>query len=96
MRISELRVGLRSVNVEGKITDISDVRRVTTRRGEESRVATATLVDDTGSVKLTLWNENIDAVKVGNVVKIENGYVTSFRGEIQLNVGRFGRLAVLR
>lgn len=96
MKVSDLRVGMRSVNVEGRITDISETRRVTTRRGEESRVATATLVDNTGSVKLTLWNEAIDTVKVGNVVSIENGYVTSFRGETQLNVGRFGRLTVLR
>jgi ssDNA-binding replication factor A large subunit len=33
-------------------------------------------------------------VNVGNKVKIENGYVTSFKGEIQLNVGKFGTMTV--
>ena len=46
------------------------------------------------TIKLTLWNEQIDQVKVDDVVKIENGYVTSFRGEIQLNAGKYGKLSV--
>jgi replication factor A1 len=52
------------------------------------------VADETGSVKLTLWNEQIDQVNVGDNIKIDNGYVTSFKGEIQLNVGKFGKLAV--
>jgi ssDNA-binding replication factor A large subunit len=31
---------------------------------------------------------------VNDLVKVENGYVTSFRGELQLNVGRYGKLSV--
>jgi len=34
-------------------------------------------------------------VNVGDKIKIENGYVTSFKGEIQLNIGKFGKLTVL-
>jgi replication factor A1 len=45
-------------------------------------------------VKLTLWNEQIDQINVGDNIKIENGYVTSFKSEIQLNVGKFGKLTV--
>ena len=57
-------------------------------------VADAVVADETGSIKLTLWNEQIDQVDVGNKIKIENGYVTSFKGEIQLNVGKFGTMTV--
>jgi replication factor A1 len=66
-----------------------------TKFGEVSRVATATIFDDSGSIKLTLWNENIDKVSPNSEVQIENGYVTSFRGENQLNVGRYGKLTVM-
>ncbi|MEM2904251.1 MAG: OB-fold nucleic acid binding domain-containing protein [Candidatus Bathyarchaeia archaeon] len=96
MNISELKDGMRSVNVQGRVTSISSVRNVVTRSGQPGRVATAELVDDSGTVKLTLWNENIDAVAVGDTVQIENGYVTSFRGETQLNVGRYGKISVTR
>jgi replication factor A1 len=43
---------------------------------------------------MTLWNEQINQVNVNDTVKVENGYITSFRGEIQLNVGRRGKLTV--
>jgi replication factor A1 len=94
MKVSELRPGTRSVGITVKILEISEAREVTTRRGEQSRVATAVVSDDSGTVKLNLWNEQIDQVKVNNTITIENGYVDSFRGETQLNVGRYGKLTV--
>lgn len=94
MKIAELRPGMRRVDITAKVLDLSAPRDVTTRTGEQSRVATATVTDDSGSVKLTLWNEQIDQVAADNNVVIENGYVTSFRGETQLNVGRYGKLTV--
>jgi replication factor A1 len=50
--------------------------------------------DETGTIKLTLWNDQIEMVNVNDIIRIENGYITSFRGEIQLNVGKFGTLTV--
>jgi replication factor A1 len=94
MKIIELKPGMKRVEIAAKVLNISETREVTTRAGEQSRVATADVSDDSGTVKLTLWNEQIDQVKVNDSVKIENGYVTSFRGETQLNVGRYGKLTV--
>jgi replication factor A1 len=94
MKISELKPGMKKVEVAAKVLSISEPREVTTRAGEQSRVAEAMVTDDSGTVKLTLWNEQIDQVKVDNTVNVENGYVTSFRGETQLNVGRYGKLTV--
>jgi len=94
MKIAELRAGMRRVDISAKVTEVSDTRDVTTRTGEQMKVATAVVNDESGSVKLTLWNEQIGQVRVDNTVKVENGYVTSFRGEIQLNVGRYGKLTV--
>jgi len=94
MKVSELKPGMRRVDISAKIQEISTPREVTTRRGEQSRVATAVVSDDSGTVKLNLWNEQIDQVKPNDNVTIENGYVDSFRGETQLNVGRYGKLTV--
>ncbi len=96
MKISELRDNMRRVNVTGKIVDKSETREVQSRYGRgKLRVASATLQDETGSITLTLWNQQIDEVNVGDTVKIENGYTNSFRGEVQLNVGRYGKLSIL-
>ena len=34
-------------------------------------------------------------VNVGDNIKIDNGYITSFKSENQLNVGKFGTLKVV-
>lgn len=95
MKIKDLRNGMKRVNVEAKVTEKSDTREVSSRYKDETyKVATAMVADETGTIKLTLWNEQIDQVNVNDTVKVENGYVTSFRGEIQLNIGKYGKLTV--
>ncbi|PIU59766.1 DNA-binding protein [Candidatus Bathyarchaeota archaeon CG07_land_8_20_14_0_80_47_9] len=95
MKIKELRDKMRNVTVEGKVMEKSDAREVLSRFKDETyKVASAIIGDETGTIKMTLWNEQIDKVNVDNMVKVENGYVSSFRGEIQLNVGKFGKLTV--
>jgi len=94
-KINELRDGMKRIDVMAKVTDKSDPREVKSRFKDQTfKVATATIADETGMIKLTLWNEQIDKVNVNDTVKIQNGYVTSFRGEIQLNIGRFGTFTV--
>jgi replication factor A1 len=95
VKIKELRDGMKRVNVQATVTEKSDPREVMSRFKDQTyRVATATIADETGTVRLTLWNDQIEMVKVNDKVRIENGYVTSFRGEIQLNAGKFGTLTV--
>ena len=96
MEIKDLRSGMKRVEVEAEVVDKGNARQVQSRYGNETfNVADAIVQDETGTIKLTLWNEQIDQVNVGDKIKIENGYVTSFKGEIQLNVGKFGKLTIL-
>lgn len=86
---------MKRVDVEGKIVEKGDPREVKSRFKDETyRIVDAVLADESGSIKLTLWNEQIEQVNVGDNIKVENGYVTSFKGEAQLNVGKFGKLTV--
>ncbi|MBN1357366.1 DNA-binding protein [Candidatus Bathyarchaeota archaeon] len=95
MNIKDLRNGMKRVTVEANVVEKGETREVRSRYKDETyNVADAVVADETGSIKLTLWNEQIDQVEVGNKIKIENGYITSFKGEIQLNVGKFGTMTV--
>jgi len=86
---------MKRVDVKAKVVSKSDTREVTSRYKDETyKIADAVVADETGSIKLTLWNEQIDQVNVNDAIKVENGYVTSFKGEIQLNAGKFGKLTV--
>jgi replication factor A1 len=86
---------MKNVSIEAKVTEKSETREVMSRFKDETyKVSTAIIADETGTIKLTLWNEQIDQVNVDNIIKVDNGYVSSFRGEIQLNIGKFGKLTV--
>lgn len=71
-----------------------ETREVTDRfSGRTNRVAELTVGDDTGTVLLTLWNENIDLAKPDDALEIKNGYVSFFKGSMRLNVGRYGSIS---
>jgi len=87
---------MRAVEVEARVLEVSEPRQVRSRKtGEPLRVAEAAISDETGSIKLVLWNDQTRQVEANEKIRIENGYVTSFRGEKQLNVGRYGTLVIL-
>ena len=95
MEIKDLRNGMKRVSVEATVKEKSPSRQVMSRFKDETyTVADAIVADESGSIKLTLWNEQIALLNVNDKIKIENGYVTSFKGEIQLNIGKFGKLSV--
>ena len=83
------------INIQAKIVDKGEVREVTTKFGQ-TKVCDAFLEDESGRIKLTLWAEDTEKVKDGDMVSLEGGYTTSFRNEIQLNKGRKdGKLEVI-
>lgn len=94
MNISELKPRQGTVNLEAEVVDIGEVREFE-KFGRKGRVANATIKDESGEIKLTLWNDNIDKIKKGDKIKITNGYVNEFQGEKQLTPGKFGKLEVI-
>lgn len=95
MKIKDLRDGMKRIDVTGRVTEKSEVREVSSKYKDVTyRVATVIITDGTDSVKLTLWDDQIEQVNLNDTVSIENGYITTFRGEIQLNVGKYGKLSI--
>ena len=94
--IGELRDGMRNVTVEGRVEEKAVARMVRSRRRRETlSVTEAALVDASGRVLLTLWNEQIRQVEVGDRLRVENGYTSTYQGILQLNAGRAGKLVKL-
>ncbi len=92
--VGDLSPRSREVNVKVKVVKMNEIREVTSRRdGSINRVTEALVGDETGSIYLTLWNENIDKVKVDGTIKIENGYCNLFKGNMRLNIGRYGSMS---
>lgn len=94
MKIKDLQPRTGNADIEGEITAVEPPRTFS-KFGKEGRVANATLKDDSGSIILSLWNDQIDQVKVGDRVKITKGWVSEWQGENQLSTGKFGSLEVI-
>jgi len=94
MAIKDLQVKQGNVDLVAEVVEIGEVREFS-KFGKPGRVANAKIKDKTGEIELTLWNEDIDKVKVGDTVKITNGYVNEWQGTPQLTSGRAGKLEVV-
>jgi replication factor A1 len=90
--IKDLRTGMNHVNLKAKILEVAEPKHVVTRYGNYASVAKALIGDETGTIKLCLWNGQIAAVSAGDIVQIENAQVSAFRGERQMSLGKTGTL----
>lgn len=94
IKVNQIRAGMDGVTVMGRISYMGLKRFVQTKYGE-APVVTAVLEDDSGKISLNLWRNQIDLVKEGDVVRVENGFVRTFKDQFELNVGSRGRITVL-
>ncbi|MEJ2281437.1 MAG: OB-fold nucleic acid binding domain-containing protein, partial [Candidatus Bathyarchaeota archaeon] len=94
--IKELRIGMKGIKLTGKVTKISKSNTVYGRFGEEKTVANAKLSDETGFIQFPLWNQQIETIAPGDLLQIENAYVGSFKGELQLRIRKRGKLIVIQ
>ena len=90
-KIAELQAKQGNVEVEATITDKSGIRTFE-KFGEPGKVCNATIQDESGSMTLTLWNEQVDQVKEGDKIHVTNGYVSEWQGQKQLSTGKYGKL----
>ncbi len=94
-KIGDLKVGMKKVSLKVEVLEIPESKIVCTRYGTTVCVSNALIKDETGSMKMSLWNHQISMVHEGDVVDIKNGKVTWFSGERQLRLGRSGSLSVI-
>ena len=93
VKISELGPYSKQVNTTVKVVTKGEARETVSRQdGTTHRVLDALVGDDSGTIYMTLWDDNIDKVNDGDTVKVGNGYVRPFKGSMRLNIGRYGTL----
>ena len=96
-KLADLRSGMRSVNVAARVAQISGEREFTRRDGSTGRVASVLLEDETGTVRLSLWDGDVELLKemdVGELVSVENGYTRLSLGDVGLNAGQSSRITI--
>ncbi len=95
MKIKELTPRMGNVELVAEVAEVGEIREFN-KFGKAGRVATARLKDETGEIELSLWNEQIDQFGKGDTVKVVNGYVKEYQGEMQLTTGMKGSIELVK
>ena len=92
--VAELKPRMKNVTISFKVISIGEQREIESRKdGSSHRVCDITVGDTSGTVQVPLWDDTIDSVTAGNTYLLKNGYTGLFRGNLRLNVGKYGELS---
>ena len=95
VKVESLTLNSKNVNTIVKVVSKGEVRNVTGRDYNIKRVADALVGDETGCLYLALWENKIDEVAEGNTMRVNNGYINLFKGNMRLNIGKYGSFEIL-
>lgn len=88
-----------SYSVQGKVSEIGELREFEREDGTENVVANLQLKDETGSIRLTLWGEQayvIEDLDIDSEIQIVNAYAKyGLNEEIELSIGNRSRVIIL-
>lgn len=93
--IRDLRPGMKKVNLKAEVFEVPKPAQVHTQFGNNVMVVNALVGDETGKIRLCLWEGQIGSIAAGNNIELRNGQVCVFRGEKQLRLGKNGVLNVI-
>lgn len=95
-QINDLRAGMKRVNLKAEVLEMPKPAQVHTQFGNTVMVVNAVVGDETGKIKLCLWEGQIGSISIGDNIELKNAQVCVFRGEKQLRLGKNGALTVLQ
>lgn len=95
MKVKEVKPGMENISLVVCVVSVGRPRRVATRYGE-AVTASAIVADEIGEIILNLWRGQVNQVKPGFTIKIEEAFASEFGGRTELNVGISGTITVLK
>ena len=96
LKIENLRVGMKKINVSAEVLQVSEPSKVHTQFRDNAIVSNAVVGDETGKVLLCLWDQQVNSVHVGERIEVKNAHVAMFKGEKQLRLGKNGKICLIQ
>merc|ERR1712066_1200740 len=90
-KIYDIKAGRHCYNVYCKVIELN-ASEITKFNGEVIRIADGVVGDDTAVANFRLVGENVDKVKVDQVISIRNGRSEVVDEHIRLEVDKFGKV----
>ena len=79
LKIKDIEVGMRGVNISGRVSRVFEVREFKTK-DKQGKVGSFIIGDDTGTIRVVIWNEQTSALeklKQGLAIRVSGGYCRS-------------------
>lgn len=98
IQIKDIDLKRKSVNIIGRIFKISKINEFQASDGNKGRVVNLFIGDNTGTIRLPLWNDQVKIVEegiisIGDIVQINNAMPKeNLFGDIEISLGRFGSI----
>ncbi len=91
-KITDIKNGMSDINLRARVLDIADIKTFNRKDGSTGRVSNITVGDDTGKIRVTLWDEKTDllsGLKVNDSIEIINAYAreNNFSQQVEVQVG---------
>ena len=88
MKIAELEPNTKVVSLVATIASMEASRQTPTGLKSQEGI----LEDESGQVKLTLWEDQVDKFKEGDKIIISTGWCKNFGDALQVSTGKFGKI----
>ena len=91
--VSELKPFMKNLNLKFKVVEIEESKEVPSKYDKNMhKVADAVIGDETGIVKMTLWDDDIQKVETGKTYQLTNGKTSLFERHIRVSRGKDGKI----
>lgn len=98
MPIRNITLGMRNVNVIGRIFKVSKINEFIKSNGSAGRVCNIFIGDNTGFIRIPLWDEQVklleeNTISLGDIIQVNNGLARENTfGDVEISLGRFGSI----
>ncbi|MFW6230760.1 MAG: OB-fold nucleic acid binding domain-containing protein [Nanoarchaeota archaeon] len=96
VKIRDILAGMRNVETVGKVVQVYEIREFN-RNGRDGKVANFLLGDDTGVIRIVLWNDQAEILKTlkeGMTVKVVSGYARSNNNRVEIHLNEQSKLEI--
>jgi len=100
LNISDITLNMKNIVLVGRIKDIFNLNSFKKSNGEVGYVGAFKLHDNTGDIRIVLWDDQVNVFKderfeKNEIVKILNGNAKQGRyGGIEIHIGRFSKIVL--
>ncbi len=93
-KIADINENSSNVYIMGKIVSLFDTREFSRNDGTTGKVGNLIIADNSGSIRVTLWDELADQMATGSIEAGKSykvsGYVKEGYSGLEINVGKYG------